>query len=66
MPKVMTSANESGFDYLFRWHANGDVETPTANPKMTLRTSVASAAHLRELYENTGALVVGRHRTAPG
>src|SRR5262250_2711756 len=27
MPKVMTSANESGFDYLFRWHANGDVET---------------------------------------
>src|SRR5215470_19747838 len=35
-------------------------------PKMTLRTSAASAAHLRELYENTGALVVGRHRTAPG
>jgi len=72
MSKVMTGAtmsidgyisgpNESGFDYLFRWYSNGDVETPTANPQMTLRTSAASAAHLRELHENTGALVVGRH-----
>ncbi|MFC7546486.1 dihydrofolate reductase family protein [Plantactinospora sp. GCM10030261] len=72
MSKVMTGAtmsidgyisgpNESGFDHLFRWYGNGDVETPTAMPGMTLRTSKASAEHLRELNERTGALVVGRH-----
>jgi dihydrofolate reductase len=72
MSKVMTGAtmsldgyisgpNETGFDYLFRWYANGDVETPTANPQMTLRTSAASAEHLRKLHEETGALIVGRH-----
>jgi dihydrofolate reductase len=71
MAKVMTGAtmsldgyisgpNESGFDHLFRWYFNGDVQTPTANPEQTLRTSAASAAHLRELHERTGVLVVGR------
>ena len=52
---------DSGFDHLFRWYANGDVETPTAMPGMTLRTSAASAGHLRELNERTGAPLVGRH-----
>jgi dihydrofolate reductase len=52
---------ESGFDLLFQWYGNGDVETPTGNPDMTLRTSAASAAHLKELAESTGALLVGRH-----
>ena len=72
MSKVITGAtmsldgyisgpNESGFDHLFRWYFNGDVETPTANPEMTFRTSADSAEHLRELDESTGALIVGRH-----
>lgn len=52
--------SHGGFEYLFQWYGNGDVETPTANPEMTLRTSAASARHLRELNERTGALVVGR------
>ena len=52
---------ESGFDLLFQWYGNGDVETPTGNPEMTFRTSAASATHLRQLIENVGALVVGRH-----
>jgi dihydrofolate reductase len=71
MTKVMTGATMSldgyiadashgGFEYLFQWYTNGDVETPTANPDMTLRTSAASAEHLRDLNEKTGALVVGR------
>ncbi|MFI6262566.1 dihydrofolate reductase family protein [Micromonospora sp. NPDC051006] len=71
MTKVMTGATMSldgyiadashgGFEYLFQWYGNGKVETPTANPDMTLRTSAASARHLRELNERTGALVVGR------
>jgi len=72
MGKVMTGATmsidgyiagpgESGFDLLFQWYGNGDVETPTGNPEMTLRTSAASAEHLKNLRETTGALLVGRH-----
>jgi dihydrofolate reductase len=52
---------ESGFDLLFQWYGNGDVEVPTGNPDMTLRTSEASAAHLRRLHASIGALLVGRH-----
>src|SRR5918997_2688500 len=52
---------ESGFDLLFQWYGNGDVETPTADPGMTMRTSAASARHLAELRSRLGALVVGRH-----
>ena len=72
MSKVFTSAtmsldgyiagpDESGFDLLFRWYGNGDVEIPTANPEMRFHTSAASAEHLREFTASTGALVVGRH-----
>ncbi len=68
---VMTSAtmsldgyiadeNHGGFDHLFRWYEQGDVETPTADPQMTWRTSAATAAHLRDLKARLGALVVGR------
>lgn len=71
MTKVMTwatmsldgyiaDASHGGFEYLFQWYDNGDVETPTADPDMTWRTSAASAQHLRDLNEKTGALVVGR------
>jgi dihydrofolate reductase len=52
---------ETGFDLLFQWYGNGDVETPTGHPDMTMRTSAASAKHLRELSDRTGALLVGRH-----
>ena len=52
---------ESGFDLLFRWYGNGDVETPTGNPDLTFRTSAASAEHLARLRARLGALLVGRH-----
>jgi dihydrofolate reductase len=72
MGKVITGATmsidgyiagpgESGFDLLFQWYGNGDVEVPTGHPDMTFRTSAASARHLKELNESLGALVVGRH-----
>lgn len=72
MGKVITGATmsidgyiagpgESGFDLLFQWYDNGDVETPTGDPNLTFRTSAASARHLEELRESTGALLVGRH-----
>ena len=52
---------ESGFDLLFQWYDNGDVELPTGHPDMTFHTSAASAELWKELVANTGALLVGRH-----
>ena len=71
MSKVFTGAsmsldgyisgpNETGFEHLFKWMGNGDVEVPTANPELTPRMTEENAKHFRELRELTGALVVGR------
>ena len=71
MTKVYTGASmsldgyisgpaETGFEHLFKWYGNGDVEVPTAQPEMTLRMSAVSADHFRHLINMTGALVVGR------
>jgi hypothetical protein len=49
-----------GFDSLFRWLPDGDVEVPTPQPDRVLRTSAATAEYLRGLVDPTGALVVGR------
>lgn len=56
----ISGPNESGFEHLFKWYENGDVEVPTADPAMTFRMTPQSADHLRRLIEQTGALVVGR------
>jgi dihydrofolate reductase len=72
MSKVYTGASmsldgyiagpeESGFDELFKWYGNGDVEIETANPGISMRTTEVSAAHFRGIMEQTGVLVVGRH-----
>jgi dihydrofolate reductase len=71
MTKVYTGASmsldgyisgpaETGFEHLFKWYGNGDVEVPTAQPEMTMRMSAVSADHFRSVIDNTGALVVGR------
>ena len=53
--------DESGFDLLFRWYGNGDVELPSASPDVPPpRISAASAELIKPEWENTGALV-GRH-----
>lgn len=52
--------NESGFEYLFKWYGNGDIEVPMLDPQLTPRLTQASADHFRSLMERTGALVVGR------
>ncbi len=52
---------DSGFDLLFQWYENGDVEIPTAMPGLAMHTSAASAEHLRQVNGRTGALLVGRH-----
>ena len=71
MTKVYTGASmsldgyiagpdESGFDQLFQWYGNGDVEVPTNKPEMTMHMTPVSAAYFREQMERCGALVVGR------
>ncbi len=53
---------ESGFDLLFQWYGNGDVELPSASPTVPpVRLSAASAELVRNEWGGTGALVVGRH-----
>ena len=53
---------ESGFDLLFQWYGNGDVEIASASPDVPPpRISAASAELIKQEWENTGALVVGRH-----
>jgi dihydrofolate reductase len=51
----------SGFDHLFAWVSNGTVETASANAGIKYRTSEVSAAHVRQMLDTTGAIVVGRH-----
>jgi dihydrofolate reductase len=71
MSKVYTGASvsldgyisgpgESGFEHLFKWYGNGDVEVPTTKPDMTMRMTPENAEHWRGVTEMTGALVVGR------
>jgi dihydrofolate reductase len=71
MTKVYTGASmsldgyisgpgESGFDHLFAWYGNGDVEVPTGHAEMTFKVTETSAAHWRAIIDMTGALVVGR------
>jgi dihydrofolate reductase len=52
--------SHSGFEHLFAWCSNGDILTPSANPKIAYRTSEASATHVRKMLDDTGAIVVGR------
>jgi dihydrofolate reductase len=73
MSKVITGATmsldgyiagpqESGFDLLFQWYANGDVELPSASPDVPANhISAASAALVGPEWQAAGALVVGRH-----
>jgi dihydrofolate reductase len=57
----VSGPGESGFDRLFAWYGNGDVDVPTAMPDLTMHLTQVSADHWRDLVATTGALVVGRH-----
>ncbi|MFD8492646.1 dihydrofolate reductase family protein [Amycolatopsis sp. NPDC059657] len=73
MSKVITGATmsldgfiagpgESGFDLLFQWYGNGDVEIPSESPSVPAsRVSAASAELVKAEYAGIGALIVGRH-----
>ena len=51
---------ETGFEHLFKWYSNGEVEVPTANPDIPIRTTATSAEHFQAVIDQTGALLVGR------
>lgn len=51
---------DGGVAEVFAWMADGDVAVPTPEPTRVLRTSAASAAHLREAFSRTAAVVCGR------
>ncbi|GIF73728.1 dihydrofolate reductase family protein [Asanoa siamensis] len=56
----VSGPGESGFEHLFAWYGNGDVEMPTGNPEMTFRLTRASYEHQKAWLGELGALVVGR------
>jgi len=56
----VSGPGESGFEHLFNWYENGDVEMPTGNPNMTFRLTRPSFDHQKAFLDELGALVVGR------
>jgi dihydrofolate reductase len=56
----ISGPGESGFEHLFKWYGNGDVEVPTTKPDMTMRMTETNAEHWRRVLDLTGAFVVGR------
>lgn len=68
MAKTIASMSLDGFiadpsdgvEHLFGWYGNGEVTTPTADPRWSFHTSAASAALLRQALADGGALVCGR------
>jgi dihydrofolate reductase len=57
----VADAND-GVAEVFDWYFSGDVEVPmpTPRPELTFRTSAPSAAHLRGLMAEVGAMLTGR------
>ncbi|MDG4822858.1 dihydrofolate reductase family protein [Asanoa sp. WMMD1127] len=56
----VSGPGETGFEHLFAWYGNGDVEMPTGNPEMTFRMTQQSYDHQKAWTGEMGALVVGR------
>jgi dihydrofolate reductase len=51
---------ESGFDLLFQWYANGDVELTSTHPEIPFKVTEVSAKAIQTMREQTGVFVVGR------
>lgn len=54
------ATEDHGIDRLVGWMFGGSVETPTATPGLSFRTSEASAGELRDAFSGVGALLSGR------
>ena len=49
----ISGPNETGFEHLFKWYGNGDVEVPTTKPEMTMRMTEDNADHWRTVIDLT-------------
>ena len=56
----ISGPDESGFEQLFKWYGNGDVEVRTTHSELTMHMTETGAKHFQDIIEMTGALVVGR------
>src|SRR5919202_2727869 len=56
----ISGPDETGFDHLFKWYGNGDVEVRTTHPELPARMTTVSAEYFRNIIDSAGALVVGR------
>ena len=55
----VADAND-GVAEVFAWYFAGDVEVPTGSPEFTFRLSPQSAAHVRGVMADAGAMLTGR------
>jgi dihydrofolate reductase len=51
---------DDGVDEVFHWYSTGDVAVPNPPSDMTFHVTAASAAHLRGLQAEIGAMLTGR------
>ena len=51
---------DTGFEHLFKWYENGDIEVRTTHSELTTHLTAASAEYVRGIIDGTGSLVVGR------
>jgi dihydrofolate reductase len=57
----VSGPNTTGFEHLFAWYGNGDIEIPNEiHPELSSRVTEVSAAYLSEIRELSGAIVCGR------
>jgi hypothetical protein len=56
----ISGPNVSGFDRLFAWYEEGDVEIPAHKPDMTHHVTPGGAEVIRTIIDETGVFVVGR------
>ncbi|HEX8927597.1 MAG TPA: deaminase, partial [Actinomycetota bacterium] len=50
----ISGPDETGFDHLFKWYGNGDVEVRTTHPELTSRMTPVSAEYFRNIIDSAG------------
>ncbi|HEX6685066.1 MAG TPA: dihydrofolate reductase family protein [Candidatus Limnocylindrales bacterium] len=57
----ISGPDDTGFDQLFKWYSNGDVELEMSTPEIPFKLTKQSAEYFTRVLNDTGALVCGRH-----
>jgi len=56
----ISGPNESGFEHLFAYFADGDFELRTADPNISIKLGEADYRFMRHFWDRAGAFVAGR------